>query len=121
LQQTIITDKPEIAFKDTEIAILIGARPRNKGMERKDLIEANGAISLSKAKCSTNTLRAIVKVLVVGNPGQHQCAHCDEERSSARPVQFQRDDAARPQSCYRAGCEKNCFSDLGHQKNDRMG
>src|ERR1035438_6875336 len=44
LQQIIITDDPKVAFRDTEIALLIGARPRGKGMERKDLIEANAAI-----------------------------------------------------------------------------
>ncbi len=68
LQQTIITDKPEIAFKDTEIAILIGARPRNKGMERKDLIEANGAIFAEQGKMLNQHAARHVKVLVVGNP-----------------------------------------------------
>jgi len=68
LQQTIITDKPEIAFKDTEIAILIGARPRNKGMERKDLIEANGAIFAEQGEMLNQHAARHVKVLVVGNP-----------------------------------------------------
>src|SRR5574340_1006409 len=44
LQQVIVSDDPQIAFKDAEIAMLVGARPRGKGMERKDLLEANGAI-----------------------------------------------------------------------------
>ncbi len=68
LQQTIITDNPKIAFKDTEIAILIGARPRNKGMERKDLIEANGAIFAEQGKMLNQYAARHVKVLVVGNP-----------------------------------------------------
>ena len=68
LQQVIITDDPKIAFKDTEIAILIGARPRSKGMERKDLIEANGAIFSEQGKLLNQYAARHVKVLVVGNP-----------------------------------------------------
>ncbi|MDD5300188.1 MAG: malate dehydrogenase [Gallionella sp.] len=68
LQQIIITDDPKIAFKDTEIALLIGARPRGKGMERKDLIEANGAIFSAQGKLLNDYAARHVKVLVVGNP-----------------------------------------------------
>jgi malate dehydrogenase len=68
LQQVIITDDPKIAFKDTEIAILIGARPRSKGMERKDLIEANGAIFSEQGKLLNQYAARHVKVLIVGNP-----------------------------------------------------
>ena len=68
LQQIIITDDPKAAFKDTEIALLIGARPRSKGMERKDLIEANGAIFSAQGKLLNEHAARHVKVLVVGNP-----------------------------------------------------
>jgi len=68
LQQVIITDDPKIAFRDTEIAMLIGARPRSKGMERKDLIEANGAIFTAQGKLLNEYAERHVKVLVVGNP-----------------------------------------------------
>jgi malate dehydrogenase len=68
LQQIIITDDPKVAFKDTEIALLIGARPRSKGMERKDLIEANGAIFSAQGKILNEYAARHVKVLVVGNP-----------------------------------------------------
>lgn len=68
LQQVIITDDPSIAFKDTEIALLIGARPRGKGMERRDLIEANGAIFSAQGKLLNELAARHVKVLVVGNP-----------------------------------------------------
>ncbi|MDO8812576.1 MAG: malate dehydrogenase [Gallionella sp.] len=68
LQQIIITDDPKVAFKDTEIALLIGARPRGKGMERKDLIEANGAIFSAQGKLLNDYAARHVKVLVVGNP-----------------------------------------------------
>jgi len=68
LQQIIITDDPKVAFRDTEIALLIGARPRSKGMERKDLMEANGAIFSEQGKLLNEYAERHVKVLVVGNP-----------------------------------------------------
>ena len=68
LQQVIITDDQKVAFKDTEIALLIGARPRSKGVERKDLIEANGAIFSAQGKLLNEYAARHVKVLVVGNP-----------------------------------------------------
>jgi len=68
LQQVIITDDPKVAFRDTEFALLIGARPRSKGMERKDLIEANGAIFSAQGKLLNEYAARHVKVLVVGNP-----------------------------------------------------
>jgi malate dehydrogenase len=68
LQQIIVTDDPKIAFKDTDIAMLIGARPRSKGMERKDLLEANGAIFSVQGRVLNEVAARNVKVLVVGNP-----------------------------------------------------
>jgi malate dehydrogenase len=68
LQQVIITDDPKVAFRDTEIALLIGARPRSKGMERRDLLEANGAIFSAQGKMLNEYAARHVKVLVVGNP-----------------------------------------------------
>jgi len=68
LQQVIITDDPRVAFKDTEVVLLIGARPRGKGMERKDLLEANGAIFTAQGKLLNELAARHVKVLVVGNP-----------------------------------------------------
>ena len=68
LQQIIITDDPRVAFKDTEVVLLIGARPRGKGMERKDLLEANGAIFSTQGKLLNELAARHVKVLVVGNP-----------------------------------------------------
>lgn len=59
---------PMIAFKDADIALLVGARPRSKGMERKDLLEANGAIFTVQGKALAAVASKAVKVLVVGNP-----------------------------------------------------
>jgi malate dehydrogenase len=68
LAGVIQTDDPMVAFKDADIAILVGARPRSKGMERKDLLEANGAIFTVQGKALNAVASRDVKVLVVGNP-----------------------------------------------------
>ena len=68
LQQVIITDDPKIAFRDTEIALLVGARPRGKGMERKDLIQANGPIFVEQGRTLNEVAARHVKIMVVGNP-----------------------------------------------------
>jgi malate dehydrogenase len=68
LQGVVITDDPKVAFKDVDCALLVGARPRSKGMERKDLLEANGAIFTVQGKALNDVASRNVKVLVVGNP-----------------------------------------------------
>ncbi|HVS27493.1 MAG TPA: malate dehydrogenase [Burkholderiales bacterium] len=59
---------PKAAFKDADAALLVGARPRSKGMERKDLLEANGAIFTVQGRALNEVASRNVKVLVVGNP-----------------------------------------------------
>lgn len=68
LHEVVQTDDPKIAFRDCDIAILVGARPRSKGMERKDLLEANAAIFSLQGKILNEVASRDVKVLVVGNP-----------------------------------------------------
>ncbi|TAK91943.1 MAG: malate dehydrogenase [Burkholderiaceae bacterium] len=68
LQGVVVTDDPKVAFKDTDVAVLVGARPRSKGMERKDLLEANGAIFTVQGAALNEVASRNVKVLVVGNP-----------------------------------------------------
>jgi len=68
LAGVVITDDPNVAFKDADVALLVGARPRSKGMERKDLLEANGAIFTVQGKALNDNASRNVKVLVVGNP-----------------------------------------------------
>lgn len=62
------TDKPEEAFKDADIALLVGSKPRGKGMERSDLLKANGEIFSVQGKALNDHASKDVKVLVVGNP-----------------------------------------------------
>lgn len=68
LQQIITTDDPRVAFRDAEVVLLVGARPRGKGMERKDLLEANGTIFSEQGRILNEVAARHVKVLVVGNP-----------------------------------------------------
>jgi malate dehydrogenase len=68
LQDVVTTDDPNVAFKDVDFALLVGARPRGEGMERKDLLEANGAIFGPQGKALNDHASRDVKVLVVGNP-----------------------------------------------------
>ena len=62
------TDDADVAFGDADVALLVGSRPRSKGMERGDLLEANGAIFTAQGKALSNSAKSGVKVLVVGNP-----------------------------------------------------
>ena len=62
------SDDPATGFKDADVALLVGARPRGKGMLRKDLLEANGAIFTGQGKALSDVASRDVKVLVVGNP-----------------------------------------------------
>ncbi len=64
----VATDDPNIAFKDADYALLVGAMPRKDGMERKDLLEANGGIFGPQGKAINDHASRDVKVLVVGNP-----------------------------------------------------
>ncbi len=64
----VATDDVNVAFKDVDYALLVGARPRGAGMERKDLLEANGAIFGPQGKALSDHASRDVKVLVVGNP-----------------------------------------------------
>ena len=68
LAGVVATDDPNLAFKDSDYALLVGARPRGPGMERKDLLEANAAIFSAQGKAMNDHANRDIKVLVVGNP-----------------------------------------------------
>ena len=68
LAGVVVTDDPKVAFRDADYALLVGARPRSKGMERKDLLEANGAIFTTQGRALDEAASRDVRVLVVGNP-----------------------------------------------------
>ena len=68
LRSTTVTDDANQAFDGANIALLVGSRPRTKGMERKELLEANGAIFTVQGKALSESAADDVKILVVGNP-----------------------------------------------------
>ena len=68
-----ITDRAETAFAGATWAILVGSRPRTKGMERKDLLEANGAIFTGQGRALSEQASDDVRILVVGNPANTNC------------------------------------------------
>ena len=69
---TISSDADE-AFGDVDVALLVGAVPRSKGMERRDLLEANGAIFSVQGQALAASANRDVRVLVVGNPANTNC------------------------------------------------
>lgn len=88
LQGVIGTDDPEVAFKDINYAMLVGARPRGPGMERKDLLEANAAIFSVQGKALNKVARRDVKVLVVGNPANTNALIAQRNAPDINPKQF---------------------------------
>ncbi|MCD6679726.1 MAG: malate dehydrogenase [Burkholderiaceae bacterium] len=68
LAGVVVTDDPKVAFRDADYALLVGARPRTKGMERKDLLEANGAIFTVQGRALDEVASRDCRILVVGNP-----------------------------------------------------
>jgi malate dehydrogenase len=79
---------PMVAFKDAQVALLVGARPRGPGMERKDLLEANGKIFGPQGQALDRVADRGVKVLVVGNPANTNCLIAMKNAPSLKPTQF---------------------------------
>ena len=79
---------PVVAFKDVQVALLVGARPRGPGMERKDLLEANGKIFAPQGQALDRVADRNVKVLVVGNPANTNCLIAMKNAPSLKPQQF---------------------------------
>ncbi len=79
---------PMVAFKDAEFALLVGARPRGPGMERKDLLEANGRIFAPQGKALNAVASRNVKVLVVGNPANTNALIAMKNAPDLNPAQF---------------------------------
>lgn len=82
------SDDPNIAFKDADYCLLVGARPRGPGMERKDLLEANAAIFSAQGKAINDNASASVKVLVVGNPANTNALIAYRNAPDLQPGQF---------------------------------
>jgi malate dehydrogenase len=88
LQGMVAASDPMVAFKDADVALLVGARPRGPGMERKDLLEANGKIFAPQGQALDRVATRSVKVLVVGNPANTNCLIAMKNAPSLEPRQF---------------------------------
>jgi malate dehydrogenase len=88
LHGMVPTADPMVAFKDADVALLVGARPRGPGMERKDLLEANGKIFAPQGQALDRVARREVRVLVVGNPANTNCLIAMKNAPSLKPTQF---------------------------------
>jgi len=88
LHSMIPSSDPNVAFKDVEVALLVGARPRGPGMERKDLLEANGKIFGPQGKALSDNASRDVKVLVVGNPANTNCLIAMKNAPGLKPSNF---------------------------------
>jgi malate dehydrogenase len=84
----VCTDQADIAFKDADYALLVGARPRGPGMERKDLLEANAAIFSAQGKAINDHASRDIKVLVVGNPANTNALITQRNAPDINPRQF---------------------------------
>jgi malate dehydrogenase len=82
------TDDPNVAFKDADYCLLVGARPRGPGMERKDLLEANAAIFSVQGKAINDSASRDVKVIVVGNPANTNALIAYRNAPDLDPGQF---------------------------------
>jgi len=88
LQSVTASDDPEVAFRDCEVAMLVGARPRSAGMERKDLLLANAQIFSTQGRALEAVANRNVKVLVVGNPANTNALIARANAKSLNPRNF---------------------------------
>jgi malate dehydrogenase len=88
LHGMVPTADPMVAFKDVDVALLVGARPRGPGMERKDLLEANGKIFTPQGRALSEVASRKVKVLVVGNPANTNCLIAMKSAPGLKPSNF---------------------------------
>src|SRR3954466_1704143 len=84
----VAASDPMVAFKDVDVALLVGARPRGAGMERKDLLEANGKIFAPQGQALARVANGDVRVLVVGNPANTNCLIAMKNAKGLKPAQF---------------------------------
>ena len=84
----VATDDPAVAFKDSDYALLVGARPRGPGMERKDLLEANAAIFSVQGKAMNENASKDIRVLVVGNPANTNALIAQSNAPDLNPRNF---------------------------------
>jgi len=88
LAGVVATDDANVAFKDVDYALLVGARPRGPGMERKDLLAENAKIFIEQGRALNETAKRDVHVLVVGNPANTNCWIAMKNAPRLYPLNF---------------------------------
>ena len=88
LNKVVATDDARVAFRDCDAAMLVGARPRGPGMERKDLLLANAQIFSAQGKALDEVASRDVRVLVVGNPANTNALIAQQNAKSLNPANF---------------------------------
>ncbi len=88
LNKIVATDDAKVAFKDCHVAMLVGARPRGPGMERKDLLLANAQIFSAQGKALDAVADRDVRVLVVGNPANTNALIAQRNAPGLKPANF---------------------------------
>ncbi len=88
LNKIVATDDAKVAFKDCDVAMLVGARPRGPGMERKDLLLANAQIFSAQGKALDAVAKRDVRVLVVGNPANTNALIAQRNAPNLNPANF---------------------------------
>ena len=88
LDSMIRTDDPDVAFGDADVALLVGAMPRKAGMERSDLLSANGGIFQPQGQALSRSAKRDVKVLVVGNPANTNALIAQRNAADLDPGRF---------------------------------
>ncbi|MFM2182405.1 MAG: hypothetical protein RJB61_699 [Actinomycetota bacterium] len=88
LAGVVCTDDANVAFGDADVALLVGAMPRKAGMERSDLLSANGGIFKPQGQALSASARKDVKVLVVGNPANTNALIAQQNAPGLEPSQF---------------------------------
>ena len=88
VEEIVATDDPNVAFAGSEIALLVGSRPRGPGMERKDLLEANAQIFSVQGKSLNEHASEDLRVLVVGNPANTNCLIAQKNAPDIDPRRF---------------------------------
>ncbi len=117
LEGIVCTDDPDLGFKDADYALLVGARPRGPGMERKDLLEANAAIFSVQGKAINDHASKDIKVLVVGNPANTNALITQRNAPDIDPRNFTAmmrldHNRAKTQIAQKTGCSVNDVSNM---------
>ncbi len=88
LTNVVCTDDADVAFGDADVALLVGAMPRKAGMERADLLSANGGIFKPQGEALSRSAKRDIKILVVGNPANTNALIAQQNASDLDPGRF---------------------------------